>query len=104
MHDLYPINHYIPVVVLSKEYFVPFLGNFDKKSYLCVDEDGIHMRNHDFKEMTELVCSDLFLILFFEREFLCRHFVLMPPLLHVVTAIQNMAHQHRELYVRLDDS
>ena len=28
----------------------------------------------------------------------------MPPLLQAVTIIQNMAHQHRELHLRLDDT
>ena len=28
----------------------------DKKSYKLVAEDGMHIRNHDFNEMAELVC------------------------------------------------
>ena len=59
MRNLYPINHHIPIMVLSEEYFVPFLGYLDKKSYQCMAEDGMHMRNHDFNEKAELVCSNL---------------------------------------------
>ena len=33
MRELYPTNHQISVVALSKEYFIPFLGYLDKKSY-----------------------------------------------------------------------
>ena len=83
MRDIYPINHRILVVALSEEYSILFSGYLDKKSYLRVAEDGMHMRNHDFNETTKLVCSDLFSLLsfMFEREFLCHYFVLMPPLL-----------------------
>ena len=60
MRDLYPTNHHIPVVALSKEYFIPFPIYLDNKSYQQVVEDGMHMRNHDFNETTKLVCSNLF--------------------------------------------
>ena len=83
MRGLYPISCCILVVVLLEEYSVPFPSYLDKKSYLRMAKDGMHMRNHDFNETAELVCYDLFSLIFFlfEREFLCCHFVLVPPLL-----------------------
>ena len=60
MHHLYPISHRLPVVALLEEYSVPFPSYLDKKSYLCVAKDGMHMHNHDFYETAKLVCSDLF--------------------------------------------
>ena len=101
MRDLYPTSHRISVVALSKEYFVPFPCYLDKKFYQRVAKDGMHMRNHDFNEMVGLVCSDFFS---FERESLCQRVFLMPSLLQAVTTIQNMARQHKELYLRLDDA
>ena len=56
MRDLYPVNLRIQVVALSEDYFVPFISTWIKKSYQRVVEDGMHIRNHDFDEMAELVC------------------------------------------------
>ena len=105
--NLYPICHRILVVALAKEYSILFPSYLNKKSYMCVAEDGMHLCNHDFNETAELVCSNLFslpLSFLFECKFSCRHFFIMPPLLQVITVIQNMAHQHRELHLRLDDT
>ena len=60
MRDLYPIIHCIPVVALLEKYSIPFPNYLDKKSNLLVAEDGMHMRNHDFNEMVELVCYEFF--------------------------------------------
>ena len=76
--DLYHTSHRILVVVILEEYFVPFPSYLDKNSYHHVAEDGMHMRNHDFNETTELACSDFFS---FEPKFLFRHVFLMLPLL-----------------------
>ena len=90
MRNLYPINHRIPIMVLSEEYFVPFLCYLDKMSYQCMAEDGMHMRNHDFNEKAELVYSNL-IFFFLNANSCCHFFVLMPHLLQTVTTIQNMA-------------
>ena len=63
MRNLYPTSHCIPVVSFSKEYFIPFPDYLDKKSYQCLVEDGMHMRNHDFNETVELVCLRNFLFI-----------------------------------------
>ena len=91
MSDLY---------ALSEEYFSPFPSYLDNISYKHVVEDGMHMRNNDFNETVELVCSNLFFfnanscaVIFFSNA------SSLPPLLQVVTAIQNMARRHRELYL-----
>ena len=105
MHNLYLTSHRIPVVALSEEYFVPFPSYLDNKSYQRVAENEMHMHNHDFNVTAELVCSDLFFFLnanslafiFFNASFL-------PPLLQAVTAIRNIAYQHRKLYLRLDNA
>ena len=92
MHDLYPINHGIPMVALAEEYSIPFPSYLDKKSYMRVAEDGMHMRNHDFNETAELVCSNLFSLpcsFSLRGEFSWRHFV--TSFLQVVTTIWNMA-------------
>ena len=57
MRELYPISLRIPVVAFFEEYSIPFPGYLDKKSYQCVVEDGMHIRNHDFNETAELVWS-----------------------------------------------
>ena len=58
MHDLYPISHCIPVAALSEKYFISFLIYLNNKLYKRVAKDRMHMRNHDFNEVVELVCSD----------------------------------------------
>ena len=58
------------------------------------------MRNHDFNEMTELVCSNFFQL---NVNSCFVNVFLVPLFLQVFTAIRNMAHQHRELYLLLDD-
>ena len=58
MRNLYPVNLLILVVALSEEYSALFPSYMDKKSYQRVAEDRMHIRNHDFDETTELVCSD----------------------------------------------
>ena len=58
MHELYPTNLRIQVVALSEEYFIPFPGYVDKKSYQRVAEDGMYIHNHDFNETVELVRLD----------------------------------------------
>ena len=50
IHELYPTNLQIPVVALSKEYFIPFPDYMDKKFYQRVAEDGMYIRNQDFNE------------------------------------------------------
>ena len=111
MHDLDPTSHHIPMVALSEEHYIPFPNYLDNKSYQRVAEDGMHIHNHDFNEIAKPVCSDLspfcfVFFFFFEREFLCLHFFkcfLFAPAFAVVTATWNMARQHREPYLRLDD-
>ena len=63
MCKLYPTSYRILIVALSEEYSVSFPGYFN--------------------ETTEPVCYDLLSLLSFafEREFLCHHFVLTPPVL-----------------------
>ena len=52
--DIYPTLR-IPMVARTKEYYIPFLGYLDRKSYQRMDEDWIYIRNHDFNETAELV-------------------------------------------------
>ena len=58
MNDLYSVNLRIPVVALFEEYYIPFPGHMDKKSYQRVAEDGMHICSHDFDKTVELVCSE----------------------------------------------
>ena len=39
----------------SEEYSIPFPSYMDKKSYQCVVEDEMSIRNHNFDETTKLV-------------------------------------------------
>ena len=55
MRELYLTNLRIPVAALFEEYFVPFPGYLDKKSYQRVTEDVMYIRNHDFNETAEFV-------------------------------------------------
>ena len=100
MRDLYPTSHRIPMVALSEEYSVPFPNYLDNNFYQHVVKDGMHMRNHDFNEKIELVCSDLssFFFSFFLNMSSCAvniHIFFnassLPPLLQAITAIRNMA-------------
>ena len=67
----------------------------------------MHIRNHDFNETVEPVCSDLSPNFVFLNENSCVVIFFnassLPLLLQAVTATRNMAHQHREPYLRLDD-
>ena len=56
MRDLYPTLLRVPVVALGEEYFIPFPGYLDRKSFLHVAEDGMFIHNHDFNESAKLVC------------------------------------------------
>ena len=94
-------------MALIEEYSISFPNYLDKKSYLHVVEDEMHMRNHDFNETAMLVCSNLFslpLSFSFRGKFSWRCFVLMSPFLQVVIAIQNMVPEHKELHLQLENA
>ena len=56
MRDLFLTLLQLPVIARAEEYFVPFPGHLDKKSFLHIAEDGMLIYNHDFNESAELVC------------------------------------------------
>ena len=58
MRGLYPILLRVRVAACAEEYSIPFPGYLDRKSFQCVVEDGMLIRNHDFNESAELVCFD----------------------------------------------
>ena len=58
MLNLYPTLLRVRVATYVEEYFIPFPGNLDRKSYQLVVEDKILTRNHDFNESTKLVCFE----------------------------------------------
>ena len=52
MSELYPNLLQISVADRVEEYFIPFPGYIDKKSYQRVAKDEMFIRNHDFDEST----------------------------------------------------
>ena len=55
MLKLYPNLLRISLVVRVEEYSIPFPSYMDKKSYQCVAEDRMFIRNDNFDETVELV-------------------------------------------------
>ena len=55
MRDLYPTLLRVPVVARAEEYTIPFPGFMDRKSFHCVAEDEMCIRDHDYNEMAELL-------------------------------------------------
>ena len=54
MCDLYPHSFCVPTVAYEKEYSIPFPADLDKRSYQCVAEDGMYMRNDETVELVWL--------------------------------------------------
>ena len=55
MGDLYPTLLPVLVVDCAEEYTIHFPGFMDRRSFQCVAEDGMCIRNHDFNKTIELV-------------------------------------------------
>ena len=58
MRDLYPTILGVRVEARAEEYYIPFPGYLDRKSFQHVAEDEMLILNHDFNESIELLCFD----------------------------------------------